>query len=63
MKATVFGVGGRRVIRGSTVLFCTACGAYSWGGRVSLCKTCPRPQDVSIALRRQKGRAAKRLFP
>eukprot|EP00959_Pyramimonas_sp_CCMP1952_P402867 8442224-Pyramimonas_sp.AAC.1 len=63
MKATVYGADGLRVPRGSTVLFCTCCGACSWGGTKSLCRISPKPLDVSVALRRQRGRAAKRLFP
>ena len=60
--ARVFGPDGMPIARGSTVVFCTCCGAYSWGGAKSLCSEC-RPSAITVALRRQRNRAASGVFP
>ena len=56
MKANDLGDDVRRMVRGSTALFCATCGAYIWGAIKSLCETCPAPKDLTIALRRQRFR-------
>ena len=62
MKARVDGPDGRPVPGGSSVLFCTTCGGYSWGGLKSLGQTCPL-RCVSADFKQQKASAGRGLFP
>ena len=58
--ADVFDSIGSLVLAGSKVAMCTSCGGYAWGGIQSLCKPCSPP---TYALKRQRGRMQKGLFP